>query len=276
MQDVLLPAIAEKFGPGGGTISGPIISTYSPAITVKNDVGQLLFKNTADNSTTGVLSFNHAGFITLAGASGSAGIQITQFGHIYSFDTEFYANGFTDLGKPLSRWGTVYGLAGNFSGAVTAASFVGDGSGLTGVPGATLTGAAIISALGYTPYPTSNPAGYQTSSGSVALASTATTAGTAAKANVLNNAATGGGLVFSYTAGVGPQPSWVWGGSDGINNFVWNPSNFSVAYALTAGSAGSALTAGSVSAPASNGYGNRTVSTSDPSGGSDGDVWFKY
>ncbi len=32
-------------------------------------------------------------------------------------------------------------------------------------------------------------------------------------------------------AGIGGQPSWVWGGEDGTNMYVYNPSNFSVAYA---------------------------------------------
>lgn len=33
------------------------------------------------------------------------------------------------------------------------------------------------------------------------------------------------------------QPTWVWGGEDGTNMYVYNPSNFSVSYANTAGSA---------------------------------------
>lgn len=33
------------------------------------------------------------------------------------------------------------------------------------------------------------------------------------------------------------QPQWVWGGNDGVNMLLWNPSNFSVNYANSAGSA---------------------------------------
>ena len=36
------------------------------------------------------------------------------------------------------------------------------------------------------------------------------------------------------------QPTWLWGGNDASNMYVWNPSNFSVNYANSAGSAGSA------------------------------------
>lgn len=39
------------------------------------------------------------------------------------------------------------------------------------------------------------------------------------------------------------QPTWLWGGNDASNMYVWNPSNFSVNYANSAGSAGSATSA---------------------------------
>ena len=46
-------------------------------------------------------------------------------------------------------------------------------------------------------------------------------------------------------------------------------------YQTTSGSVNYANSAGSVSGSSSNGYGTRTVSTGDPSGGSEGDVWYK-
>jgi len=51
-------------------------------------------------------------------------------------------------------------------------------------------------------------------------------------------------LNFNWS-GQGGQPPWLWGGSDGSNMYVYNPSNFSVDYANTAGSV-SPPTAGSV------------------------------
>ncbi len=60
----------------------------------------------------------------------------------------------------------------------------------------------------------------------------------------------GGGDFNVNWSGQGGQPSWLIGGNDGVNFYVYNPSNFSVAYAQNAGfasSAGSAATAGSVS-----------------------------
>jgi hypothetical protein len=44
----------------------------------------------------------------------------------------------------------------------------------------------------------------------------------------------------------GGQPSWLWGGNDGVNMYVYNPSNFSVNYAKSANYANSA---GGISAP---------------------------
>lgn len=47
-------------------------------------------------------------------------------------------------------------------------------------------------------------------------------------------------------SGQGGQPSWLWGGNDGANMYVYNPSNFSVNYAKSANYANNA---GGISAP---------------------------
>jgi hypothetical protein len=66
---------------------------------------------------------------------------------------------------------------------------------------------------------------------SVSSATYATTAGSAYPYRV------GGVTMQMNWNGQSGQPSWVWGGNDGTNFYVYNPSNFSVAYATTAGSA---------------------------------------
>lgn len=73
-----------------------------------------------------------------------------------------------------------------------------------------------------------------------ALNGNAATATTAANANKLN------GQNF-YWSGQGGQPTWVYGGSDGTNLYVYNPSNWSVNYANSANSANYANSAGSLS-----------------------------
>jgi hypothetical protein len=66
-------------------------------------------------------------------------------------------------------------------------------------------------------------------------AATATTAGRAYPLRV-------GGVDLNFNwSGQSGQPPWLWGGSDGSNMYVYNPSNFSVNYATSAGSATSAV-----------------------------------
>jgi hypothetical protein len=68
-------------------------------------------------------------------------------------------------------------------------------------------------------------------SGNAATATYATTAGRAYPYRV-------GGVDLNFNwSGQSGQPPWLWGGSDGSNMYVYNPSNFSVNYANTAGSA---------------------------------------
>nr|DAY21030.1 MAG TPA: hypothetical protein [Caudoviricetes sp.] len=45
-------------------------------------------------------------------------------------------------------------------------------------------------------------------------------------------------MIFNWS-GQGGQPSWVWGGADGTNMFVYNPANFNVNYANSAGNVNS-------------------------------------
>jgi hypothetical protein len=74
------------------------------------------------------------------------------------------------------------------------------------------------------------------------LAGTASAATLAAKASTLaQNGGDGAAMTFNYS-GQGGQPVYLWGTNDGTNNYVWNPSNFSVSYAATAGTASSAST----------------------------------
>ena len=99
-----------------------------------------------------------------------------------------------------------------------------------------------------------NNSGYLTSvtniSGNAATATLATKASTLSQGG-----GTGTGMTFNWS-GQGGQPTWLWGSNDGSNIYVWNPSNFNVNYATSAGSAtsagtatsaGSATTAGSCS-----------------------------
>lgn len=64
----------------------------------------------------------------------------------------------------------------------------------------------------------------------------ASTATTAAKLGRDGN--TGVPMTFNWS-GKNGQPSWLWGGNDGSNMYVYNPSNFNVNYANSAGTSSS-------------------------------------
>ena len=53
-------------------------------------------------------------------------------------------------------------------------------------------------------------------------------------ANIAGNANAVNGHVFNWS-GQGGQPTWLWGGNDASNMYVYNPSNFNVNYANGAG-----------------------------------------
>ncbi len=62
-----------------------------------------------------------------------------------------------------------------------------------------------------------------------------------------------------YWMGQSGQPTWLWGCNDGGNMYVWNPSNFSVKYAASAGYVSNSLNIFGVSY---NGSAAKTVTTS--------------
>lgn len=81
-----------------------------------------------------------------------------------------------------------------------------------------------------------NSSGYANSAGSAPA-----NGGTATNAEYINNESR---YMRFHWSGQSGQPTWLWGGNDASNMYVWNPSNFSVNYANSAGSAGSATNAG--------------------------------
>lgn len=76
-----------------------------------------------------------------------------------------------------------------------------------------------------------------TASTAAACSGNAATATLATKASTLSQSGGNGTAMTFNWSGQAGQPSWLWGGSDGVNMYVYNPSNFSVSYATSAGSA---------------------------------------
>jgi hypothetical protein len=75
-----------------------------------------------------------------------------------------------------------------------------------------------------------NGAGFITSSASIS--GNAATSTVASKLGRSGNS--GVPMTFNWSGQSG-QPNWLWGGSDGTNMYVYNPSNFNVAYASNSG-----------------------------------------
>ena len=92
-------------------------------------------------------------------------------------------------------------------------------------------------------------------------ADTATNAGYATTAGRSHPRRSDGADLNFYWSGQGGQPTWLWGGTDGHNMYVYNPSNFNVNYANSAGSAGSAGYANTLAGDENNwaGYRDRAV-----------------
>lgn len=67
-------------------------------------------------------------------------------------------------------------------------------------------------------------------------AESATNAGYATTAGRAYPRRSDGADLNFHWSGQGGQPTWLWGGTDGANMYVYNPSNFSVNYANSAGS----------------------------------------
>lgn len=81
-----------------------------------------------------------------------------------------------------------------------------------------------------------------TSAVSATSASSATTASVASVARAVARSNNTNNPMYFWWDGKGGQPSWLWGGSDGTNMYVYNPSNFSVNWATSSGK----ITAGGV------------------------------
>lgn len=63
------------------------------------------------------------------------------------------------------------------------------------------------------------------------LSGNSSTTTLATKASTLSqNGANGSAMTFNWSGQSG-QPTWLWGSNDGVNIYVWNPSNFSVSSA---------------------------------------------
>lgn len=167
------------------------------------------------------------------------------------------------------------------TGTLSATKFFGDGSGLTGA-GSTVINDNTTNST-YYPLFTQTISGTVTSSGiSTSKLSFNPSTGRLTATSLGGNLAN---TLTLNTSGTGLSGSTTFNNSGIVT--------FTVTSNATSANTGSAIVSrdgsgnfsagtitaslnGSVTLSSSNGFGSRTVSTSDPSGGSDGDIWYKY
>ena len=197
----------------GLTVAG---SNDSQAITNKipkidgsgvMEVGKYIDFHSTNKQTTDYtarITANDDGTITISG-----GINATLHGNASSASSVPWT-GVT--GKP-----STYPPSGhNHDGAYPATN----GSRATGTWGINITGSSA-----------SCTGNAKTASSCTGNSSTANTAGKIGEGGNTNNP-----ITFHWSGQKG-QPTWMWGGNDRANQYVYNPSNFSVSYANSAGSA---------------------------------------
>ena len=82
-------------------------------------------------------------------------------------------------------------------------------------------------------YTTGNQTIAGTKTFSSTIAGNAATATLASKASTLSQSGGNGAAMTFNWSGQGGQPTWLWGGNDGANMYVYNPINFTVGAAVT-------------------------------------------
>lgn len=142
--------IAGKIGTGApATISALYTFTANEAIRFANSNGFLGFYNTANTVRSGYLQGNTTSLALYADLDipiivGVNGVARWTFGPAANGTYGFYpnANGVSDLGLAGNRIHEVWANIANFTGDVTAATFHGDGAGLTNLPSAPVSSVA--------------------------------------------------------------------------------------------------------------------------------------
>jgi hypothetical protein len=194
---------------GTGFPTAKVASTY----TASGKTYSSLVMGACTGTNTGV----QTGFVTDSSSPSNSFYHVTPWGGTEGFNFKLSSSGRVGIsvaGEPSSTL--------QVGGTVTATAFAGPLTGNVTGNASTATTAASCS-------------------GNSATATLATKASTLSQGG-----GNGTAMTFNWN-GQGGQPTWLWGGNDGVNHYVYNPSNFSVNYANSAGSAGSATTASTVS-----------------------------
>jgi len=220
---------------------GGLISKYATlSSTVGGGYGAFCFP--AVNQVKYWFDNGHSAFFSFVAMNADRNYQFPNASGVIALTSDIPSlSGYVPTTRTLTINGTTFDLSANRSWTIAA----GVSSFNTRTGAITLTSADVTTALGYTPYNSSNPSGYITSAsltwGNISGRPTALSSFTNDTGYITGGGRAyprrwdGGDINFIWSGQTG-QPPWLWGGSDGANMYVYNPSNFSVNYANSAGS----------------------------------------
>lgn len=213
---------ARVMDPGSGATAGEIEITKAQGTTTIPALSVPLADVTVTSTGLTISSAPRVLATTLARASVSD-TATTASGLIIPGSTTSLAFGSSSLGNQPSRlWGHESSMA--LRSYPVADVRVGFSDNATTALNALKLGGFLASEYSRTSHT------HSVSGSSVAYATNAAAAYTLRQ----SGSPTGTQMYFNWS-GQTSQPSWLWGSNDGVNHYVWNPSNFSVNYASNAG-----------------------------------------
>jgi hypothetical protein len=210
----------QSVNTSGSPTFANITSSTSMRIGGSSSGSTLYFGTTA--ATTANLSWSTGGGVDTLNFGSSQGAVMTINGTATVLTScnygTFISLAWTNItGKPtnVSYWTNDSSYANSTNGfGINGTAAAAPWSGITGKP----------TAVSYW----TNDNSYANSTNGAAINGNASTATLAAKASTLAaNGGNGTGMTFNWSGQAG-QPTWLWGGGDGVNMYVYNPSNFNV------------------------------------------------
>ena len=262
---------------GGTTINDNlVVKADNKVFSIKTAANVVKFEVDTDNGNT-----TCAGNLTVDGSVtlGDANSDNVTFNADVNSNILPNANNTYNLGSSGQKWAAVYAssftattFTGNLTGNVT-----GDVTGNAGGSSSSCTGNALTA----TTLQTARNIGGVSFNGSanidlpgVNTAGNQDTSGTATNANNIDidevNGNTDYQITFSALNNSGFNKQYI---DTDNTHMVYNPSSATLSGVNISGGSIQASTFGTAT---QNAYGTRTVSTNNPSGGSDGDIWYKY
>lgn len=263
-----------------GSVSPSKLSTGGPVWTTSGNVGIVTNNPTQPvqiGSGSTIIVVDNFGDLGIGTANPTSKLHVigdTRITGILTVGTgSITINGTTDrinvgTGLTLSSSGIVAGV-------ITATNFVGNGSGLTGA-GSTVADDTTTNTTFYPLFTTQTTGTVTASKVSTTKLSFNPSTGTLVSTVFSGSGASLTSIPNSATTATSSNTANAIVSRDASGNFSAGIITATTFSGSLSGNATSANSATSVTGSTSNGFGTRTVSTGTPSGGTNGDIWYKY